>query len=835
MAGIDDLQFINRGSELAVLERYLNREQGDMPAAIVIRSSAGVGKSRLTERLSQSSAVAGVMFCIVEPPSQNVDNSIRLHDGFFIQRCAEQLTFMAENLQSPWIPMREFLISRVSKTVKEKKTADLISDLPGPRSAYKIILDYVSRIFSFGKFSPNELLKSDQGDAVRICEEYVESVLTGNRVALIVREAQLCDQRSLRSLMRWTESLTKFDLIVEYTSRNCQFNSVHQKLLYPYLTKPDNYFYVLDLVRLDSKHLEHLIRTSVRSDFAIEAESYMNWDGNLRSILEMQFQITIGHKISTNQNIGEMLCNLPKTIEVHISSLPPLHRMILALCSAHVEPIDERILTEALMSFAPATSPLLLKKALLELVDPHRFLTSRDGDYRINNESVADAILGIHSIKALIAAAEKALRDYYSKLLSETTFHAVGLAATARQLFRLCARTKDVVGLIHATESLTKEIALSQDPSLYAELIASTVSSSSELYGENKEQLLCWAGQLAYEVGNFKQANELLSELAVPDTISLIMLAFSKTETGEHDEALRIAEKIQQHTLHKQTHLAAELIKGLIAGCRGEHEKARNILTTVVEDPQYVNSSLLGYAYRFFECIEDYSTCIEHLYKSIKLLDSSGLQRSKAYSQVAVSVLLARMGDIAAARPIIEEAALVLDLKTPCRHLLLNNMAAIELLSDNPDPIACKRLLEDALRYVRDDYSEVTILSNLSLSHWIAQEFEQARDCVDKVLQILDDHDFASQEIYWPICFNAALVMNSVGSTKRADELLQLPHLLSELPMMNQAYWAFRYGKQQKVDDSNSFLLSRPYHPLYLSLWVIESDGLSLLSPELLQ
>lgn len=834
MISINDLEFINRGTELALLKNYLLRERGAMPAAIIIRSPPGVGKSRLTDQLSLSSGVADLAFCIVDPEIQGNTGSARLHDGFFIQRCAERLDSMAASADVPWATLKKFLKSRKLKTAREKKRSDLIDELPSPRSVYKIALDYASRLFSFGNFSSEKLLSSDSSDAVRICEEYAESILESYSIALVMREAQYCDHRSLRALVRWTESVHRLDLLIEYTSHNCEFEHGHQKLLYP-LTALDRYFYVFDLVRLDAGHLEHLIRMNVRSDFAIEAKTYMSWNGNLRSLIEMQFQVLVGHKIASPQQVGEVLCDLTKTLETHIASLSPLLRIILATCSAHVESIAGSVLVDTVVSISPATSPLLLERALSELIETHRFIIVRDGTYRIHNETVADALHGVAEIQPLLAAAEKALREYYSKLVFDSKFEGIGMAAAVRQFFRLCARTKDVVGLFRATEALSKEIAGAQDPCLYVEVISSAVIADSNLYADSNDGLLRWAALLAYDVGNFFQTDKLLSRVLSPDAMSLAMHACALSETGGHDQALQIAEELRQRATQDDTRLVADLLEGVIAGCRGDQEHARSRLLTAINNPSYANSPLLGYAYRFFESIEGYAGCIDYLNRSIAWFGKFGLQRSKALSQAATAVLTARMGKIAEARLMIGEAAQILEAKPSSRHLLLNNMAAVDLLSDEPEPDICKQLLGEALRYVRDDFSEVTILSNLSLAHWVANEFEQAQDCVEKILQILGDHDFADQEIYWPLCFNAALVIKDAGFPARAQELLKLPSERVHLPKMNQQYWAFRYGENVLLENQYCFLASRPYHPLYLSTWLIESDGLSLLKQEPLQ
>ncbi len=109
----------------------------------------------------------------------------------------------------------------------------------------------------------------------------------------------------------------------------------------------------------------------------------------------------------------------------------------------------------------------------------------------------------------------------------------------------------------------------------------------------------------------------------------------------------------------------------------------------------------------------------------------------------------------------------------------------VELLADGPDFASCRDLLVEALHYVKDDFCEITpFYPNLSLAYWGMNDLEPAIDCVEKTLRILKDHDFADKEIYWPICFNAALVISSAGDPERGKEILRIP-----LRKRSAGYW----------------------------------------------
>lgn len=827
-----ELDFINRNDELAYLLQGLMRETSPAPALVVLRSPSGFGKSRLTDRLSAQCAtkISGIGVCIVEPEIQVSAQSIRLHDGFFIQRCAEKLTHLSETASAPWGSFAQFLGSQRWKILKNKKKEDWISDIPGTKSAYKIALDYAYRALFLGSYSPARLLKGDGCEAVSICTQYVESIISCHRVALIIRDVQHCDLQSLRTLLDWNHTFANADMILEYTSGNSQFEASHHKLFMRAAGKNGN-FRILDLMRLRAGHLEHLIRSRVDSAYTISPEAYGSWNGNLHAVMEMQFRVGIGRSIVSSPQIEEVLGDLSSTLLDHVGKLSPLHRIALAVCLAHVESIQIEVLLKVMSAIMPSSSMQQRKMALHELVKVHGFLDYGDGQYHIHVEAVAESLRQFASFQSLLAGAECALRDFYYQQVLDSNWIESGMAISVRQVFRLCARTKDAVGLLRAASVLSTEIARSQDQSLYAEVIASAVSANPKLYAGDHDRLLIWAAELAYDVSSFDVVNELLASLISTDEVCELMRACALQETGCHEQALQVITPLKVGSASTDICVAANLVEALIIGCRGSFSDAREILDRITTDPAFSESPMLGYAYRFYEVTEDIDICIEKLRKSIDCFDRMGMNSAKAYSQAAAAVLVARLGKIEEARSMIAAASEALSTRIRDRHLLLNNIAAIELLSPDPDFSRCSSILSEALRYVRDDFCEITVLTNLALAHTGTGNEAAAVQCVDSILSILDDHDFASVDMYWPVCLNLAYVLRSTGQEQRAARALLLPEERAPPQAQNIAYWDYRYNRASTVCTPWHYLAQIPFHPLYLSHWLIDLDGLNRMRP----
>ena len=132
------MEFINRSSETTFLMERLHHHDTSSPALIVIRSPSGFGKSGLTQQLATRcrEEIPRLSFCIVEPEIQVNTASVRLHDGFFLQRCAEQLSRACpEEKTASWPSFSSFVKSQRWTTVSQKSQLELVADMPSWTSA----------------------------------------------------------------------------------------------------------------------------------------------------------------------------------------------------------------------------------------------------------------------------------------------------------------------------------------------------------------------------------------------------------------------------------------------------------------------------------------------------------------------------------------------------------------------------------------------------------------------------------------------------------------------------------------------------------------------------
>lgn len=208
---------------------------------------------------------------------------------------------------------------------------------------------------------------------------------------------------------------------------------------------------------------------------------------------------------------------------------------------------------------------------------------------------------------------------------------------------------------------------------------------------------------------------------------------------------------------------------------------------------------------------------------------ATDVETADTISQFPAAMYLARSGDIAGARELLADARAALAGEVRDQHLILNNSAAVDLLSDAPDFASCREALTYALRLAGDDFTELTILNNLGIAYRGEQNWEAASDCADRCMLILNDHDFADTDIYWPVSFNASQIYRAAGLEDKAAVAHRFPLERTRERSDNKGYWAFRYGLSDEIDEPYRFLASREVHPVYLSHWLIDLEGLNLL------
>jgi tetratricopeptide (TPR) repeat protein len=823
-----NVTFVNREEELRFLQSLIPPACKNS-SLVIIRSPSGFGKSTLTDKLIEVAKSTSEFFAIVDPSIRLKSGDARVYNGFYIQKCAEDISTRAKDYHLP--DLKSFMSRRRWRTLRDKKTADIARKFPNPTSIYSNVVDYLDRFFSKGDFNVTNVLTSDARTAITICREYVEFLCDNSSLISVIREAQHIDHESLRFFLNSNRVFKRQYLIIEYTSDNGRFDADHEKILVREIEGHPN-AHILDLARLDKKHLETLIRTYIERGFILTSDYYLKWDGNIRSVMELKYRVGVSRKISSPSDIRQSLSDLKGHLQSHFDELTRLQKLLLALVISHREAVNRQTLLTVSARLDQYSTAAERERGLNDLLGVHQFLEASHEVIRLQNEDILEAITGEASFIGMLALAQKGLRDYYLEIINTNDFTSVVMSVAVRQALTLSAKTRDMASMLHLMRHLSDDIKLANDQSVYVDAIAEAVSSAEGLFQEEHEAFVDWATELAYDTSDFKRAAKLLNSLPSLNAYRGAMLACCAQEIGQHQHAINIVRENRSSWEGDDAQLTADLIEMLVARSLGDVSKARHIYENIRNNSNFMKSPLFGYALRFSETINEFPECTGDLLESVKWFERYSLTKSQAYSQLASSMHQAREGKILLALESVKQASRILIGEVKDQHIILNNMAAIKLLSDQPGFEECLNWLTTAMRTSRDDYSDTVLLNNLAIANAQCGRLAEALDCVEHMLTIMKDPDYADRNIFWSASFTAMKIFQSSGHIMRAEQIRKLLYEQAPPPTIYPTYWEYRFGLRVDVDPKYNFMLRFDYHPLFLSHWLVDHEGLLLLKTE---
>jgi len=816
----DDSPFINRNRELS----FLAEVAGDpaQPAGFVVfRSPPGFGKSRLTSEFMRLEALRGRVCVSADPLIRARIGAGDIYDGYFLQRCAEALSHVAQDLGEGVPGFDAFLGKRRWRSLTEKRVTHELRTLPGPATAYKLAVEYIERFFSIGRRTARAMLDSDDAEAVALCAAYVDFVFSAAPVTLIVRETQHIDHESLRALLAGHRNGPGNLLILEYTTETGSFDSDHQKAFQRGLIGNPN-AHIYDLLRLERGHLEQLLKYLPMGEGALSGDFYARWNGNLRVIEELRYQVSFGRRIEGPDDLGNRLADLHGQITEHLGRLDSLEKLCLALLIAHREPLSAAVLKAAVETVDPHVTEDALRHALEGLTVAHNYLAFDSGRLSIRHEDLVEAFVEGAGGKSAITLAREALRHIYGRWIRTQSFAAVSLATAARQAFRLSAEAGDLVEVAKLSKAIESHLRVANDQTIYVDIMVEIAGSEATLLASEQAGLLRWSADLAYEICDFHAAADLYARMDTPDRHDEMAYAHVLIELGRDPEALEIAGRLSAGTVWDM--LAAKLIEGGVALDTGNWPKARSLFREVISEAPAEHRALAGHAQRLLCEVQPYPENTATALASVETFRALGLKQAEAYSALSASRFLARSGSPVEGARLIDRAVSLLDGQIRNEHLVLNNTAMVGLLMDAPDYERCAQWLRQALRTCRYDFGDLTILTNLAVAHWKCGDLDAAIDCIGRCNAILDAPEFLERDVFWPVCFNLSQVLLAAGKREAADQMRARAWKTGWGEQTDAAYWRYRYTGEGASERALSWMLRFDYHPVALSHWHIDLE-----------
>lgn len=823
--------FVNRREELARL-LSLVPPQKQTASFVILTAPSGYGKTRLTTRLLELLREVGVQVLAVEPQVRAKAFAQSVYQGFFIQRCAEALDGMAVASGSPLLRFEDFLRSDRLRRARATNWRGALRKVPSIKSAYEFGLELIDRVFNIGDHSARRLLTNDSREAVDTCARYVRQLEGVAQLVMVVREAQHIDSTSLQLLSEIFHPGAARAIVFEYTQdARGTLNPPFEDFIEAAPLHDVDWLRIVELVQLTKPHLEELLRLTIPGSGIISGEYYLHWDGNVRAIRQLRFSVSMEHRAELPQ-LSDVKAGVIQEYQRQIALQSSTARMILCLLFSHGEAMPASLLPLLLERLNTLVTKMAFDADIDALLESELVIRHQGDALGIDNEDVAEAVRTLPLLAGGLLLSKGYLRDHYRRvvLAADDTAHNVSLAL--RQALRLSVELGDVTTMEAMVEQLSKTVTTNMDQSWYVTQIVTAVNGNAHLFADQRDRLLTWAAELAFEVADFQKARDLLRQLSTRSVFSDALLCACLVETGDHAEAAHTADLLKM-SVDSDECFAGELIELILLRCTGRVEEARELWDRLEQRPGTHDRRLYGYLLRFKELVADFPLCIDAMRTSVEWFAKRGLASSAAYSELTLASHIARTGDTDGAAESIATARSLLALTARDQHIVLNNDAAVNLLSDEPSAPQCCEWLIRAVPCAGDDYSGLVLYTNLSIAAALAGRRELAGEAVERALRIAEKPKFAERNVFWGVIFNLRYVDNLLAF----DHATQLDSLAATLQphVLQNEYWQYRFRNAESVPERFATMLAKPYHPMFLSHWTLDVDGLRTLKPEYVQ
>lgn len=819
--------FVNRIEELTRLLSYVP-PQKQTASFVILKAPSGFGKTRLTSRMLELLHGWGVQAVAVEPQVRAKASAQSVYQGFFIQRCAETLDAQAASGSISIPRFEDFLKRGRLRRAREVDWRGALRKVPCLKTLYEVGVELVDRVFNIGEHSAYKLLTSASKEAVESCARYVRQLEEVSQFVMVVREAQHIDSTSLLLLSEVFHPAATSSIVLEYTQDSSgSLNALFDEFIGAAPLHHATWLRIIELVQLTRPHLEELLRLTVPDNMELSGEFFLNWDGNVRAINQLRFSVSIEHHTRLPR-LADVAVGVIEEYKRQIAAQPSTARMILCLLLIHGEAMQATLLPQVLELMNALITKISVDDDIERLIDSELVIRHQGNALGVDNEDVAEAIRTLPTLAGMLVLAKSALRDHYRQAVLVADDSALDVSLELRQALRLSAELGDVSTMEGMIEQLSKTVTTSMDQSWYVAQIVAAVNGNAHLFADQRDRLIAWAAEFAYEVADFQKARDLLRQISTRTAFSEALLCSCLVETGDHAEAAGIAKRLKTSDDADEC-FAGDLIELVLLRCTGNITRAGELWDILDKIPGIGDRRLYGYLLRFKELVADFPDCVDALRSSVTWFAERGLSSSAAYSELTLASHIARAGDTYGACELIADARSLLALTARDQHILLNNEAAVNLLSAEPSPTRCCEWLARAIPCAGDDYSALVLYTNLAVAAVLAKRNEVAAEVSERAMRILVAPKFAERNVFWGAVFNLGFVEETLALGHRS-ELNQLtiklqPHALQD------EYWQHRFRRSESVPERFAAMLAKPYHPLFLSHWTLDIDGLRTLKP----
>ncbi|NOR64260.1 MAG: hypothetical protein GQ535_17460 [Rhodobacteraceae bacterium] len=789
----------------------------------IIRGPKGIGKSALSDCVT-SQIKDAVPVIYVDPLIRGDVADHRSYDGLYVQLCVEALSEFAKTHAAGFQTFDFFIKDRGFRNLKGIDPNQIVRDGTSGGRLIGHGIDAVDRVVGRGHFSATALLNSDSRAAIEVCAEYFAEAIKKTPCVMVIREGQHFDHYSLKHILGVMIDAPEFNPIIEYTSEDSTFQKTHQ----PIFDRVKNRL-IWDITELPWEYVLQLLERNGSANTEFAGEFRAKWNGNLRTVEELLFKVGVGHGQLLID--GGNLAGLTAVdhIQARVAKLVAAERYALALIAEFNEPMPYDVLDAIWVKTALVRGYAFRTTDVVKSLAEKRFIQRTGEILGLKSDDIATATKQMKDAGRHHLDARNRLLDYFYDVLETSSISSRERGTTIRHAVRLAAIVGDTVRVSSLLTEMETDIAAKGCSDMYIDAALSCLSEPEQTTPFEKSTLGGWAATKAYETSDFNKTLKAIELGELQGAKWDCVRAFSHIEEGIEDLAEAYANNLRNELPFDGAEMMSDIILANIDLTRRRYENCKRRLGRALAGEGPAKSVLAGHAHRLLEFSTTDDASILHCQQSADIFKSFGLDKSEAYSLLAKCRHLARTGKTDAATRIITKIRPIMMETNASRQFLLNNEAAVILLSHDPDTHNASELLRSAYLASSDKFSDIVILQNTAIALELQGNSQRAIMVAEQMVAMLAVPDTTSRLIAPSTCANAGEIFLRNGLDEKAAEVFKLPEIKLGLPAPT-GYWGWRYKLTAEApNDTHAHLAQSPFHPVFLSQWQVDHEVLSAL------
>lgn len=777
---------IDREEETKYIVNDINCADKNINKILLIYSDTGIGKSSIIKKTSHTSALTVPIITVETPPTNNLDV---VENGYYISYIAEGIS---QYFQEKRFSFSNFLSLGLSNQQQKNTLSNFVEDLTNlPSAVFKLLCE---RVLLINDSDCNKMLFSSDYNNILVVTEYIKFMMKKFKFVLNINNIQNADTLSLQQLKKIMSILTGQYFIFEFTTQDdVKDNLTYVSQFFENVAK-------IDMFKVENLPIEYALKIINLTDIdkiADVEEFYKNVaKGNL-------YKLNIYH----DEAMGMSSIKYSKDpIKANIEKLNYQQKLILAIFCINEGEIKITEYNE-ILEYISKNGNYFISHEEIEFLD--KFIIKEDESYKLLHASIIDSFdMSVDNFAALVAF--KFLLDFFSAQINrpEITLYLKNKYIIKR--IKICSKfdPSKILEYLHEFKTVVVSSVSEQQGSKILQSIFYSLQSSEEAI---KLHII----HIAYQVGFYSCAFELLNKLVINTDTKLMFECMLLNRLDRHDEVIRKCSELLKQGAHTDNFvLIINMIKMLSERSLNKEKEYVKTFRKIFFRKKYNKCYEYGFLLRNSQIVYSYLDSLKYIKKSISFFMEKASPRDAACSELTYSVQLARLGLIEDALTHFEHIKDILLASTFEKHIVYLNQSSLELLNGTSNENTLI-LLEKAALSATTNFDKIAILNN-KLCWYIVHKvdknrFEELKKQLEELLVLEPD-----TRLHRRSCINfSKYFLHVENNTEQSQKWLERARAYSALG----DELGDCYIKNSCSNKNFKFLFQQKFYTSFITYW----------------